>query len=595
MRKARQIRGADRAAARGVYCLMLFTRGLACTSLAWGLVLGLVAARDADAQGVGPPGEERRPPLPAFDETPPEARRPILPPTPLAGPEATPGAPSGPRVLVRGFRIRGSSVFDDAELREVLAAYNGREIGSEELVEIRDALTRHYVEAGYVNSGALIRDQSLEDGIVEIQVVEGRLAAVQVSGQSHFREGPLRDRIMSGLRIPLDVSALESNLQLLQQDPRIARVYAQLLPTEQRGDALLVVRIEENSAVHLDLEASNYAPVAFGGYRGLVRLTHENLLGFGDTLETRYLGAEGLQRVGLGYDVPLTARGTLLEMSGEYSHARVVEEPFDTLDIKTDYYAAHVGVTHPLYRSPRTQLRAGFDFDWRRADTCLGVLEDLIGCDPFDFTDSGATGGKTAVSALRFTTDFQHVERNQVFAARSVLSVGVPVLGARGGGVTPDGEFVAWLGQLQWAGRFDPWGLQAIFRTDLQFANDGLPTLERIPVGGHASVRGYRENELVRDQAVISSLELRLPVWRLEGRPIVEVAPFFDFGYSNNIGRPTPGPATLASVGLGLRVYPHRSLEMLVYWGHQLESVPSHGSADLQDDGVQFRVDWRPF
>ena len=40
----------------------------------------------------------------------------------------------------------------------------------------------HYVEAGYVNSGALIPDQEVRDGVIEIQIVEGRLADVVVNG-----------------------------------------------------------------------------------------------------------------------------------------------------------------------------------------------------------------------------------------------------------------------------------------------------------------------------------------------------------------------------------------------------------------------------
>ena len=48
----------------------------------------------------------------------------------------------------------------------------GRPISSEELLAARDAVTQHYVDAGYVTSGAVVPDQKLEDGLVRIQVVE---------------------------------------------------------------------------------------------------------------------------------------------------------------------------------------------------------------------------------------------------------------------------------------------------------------------------------------------------------------------------------------------------------------------------------------
>jgi hemolysin activation/secretion protein len=191
-----------------------------------------------------------------------------------------------------------------------------------------------------------------------------------------------------------------------------------------------------------------------------------------------------------------------------------------------------------------------------------------------------------------------------VLAARSQLSIGLPILGATdrdipasalgvGGLRQPDGNFVAWLAQLQWVRRFQPWGVRTIARVDAQLASDALPSLERFPVGGHLSVRGYRENQIVRDQGVVVSLELRLPFEPFEGRAgLFELAPFADYGYANNRRNPTPHPDDLASVGIGL-LWSLGPVEAQIYWGHQL--VDSDTSGDLQDDGVQFRVGVRVF
>jgi hemolysin activation/secretion protein len=206
----------------------------------------------------------------------------------------------------------------------------------------------------------------------------------------------------------------------------------------------------------------------------------------------------------------------------------------------------------------------------------------------------------------------------QVIAARSMFSFGLDVLGATqkncvdgavGGtpcGQVPDGTYFAWLGQLQWARRFDAlWGVETVFRTDIQLSNRPLLGLEQFAVGGHATVRGYRENQFVRDQGVVSSLEVRIPVWSsVEGRPIVQLAPFFDVGRSWNSGRPTPSPETISSVGIGLRWAVTRFLDAQLYWGQNLKNaktsgtpqgenpggLPAGSSHDLQDDGVQFSL-----
>ena len=560
------------------------------------------AAGPALAQPFDRPAQER-PPLPSYEE-PPEARPQLeLPELP----EPEPAIPGGPRVLLRAVEIEGSTVFDEQDFGPLMAPWIGREISSEDLVALRDAITGLYVEHGYLNSGALVPDQDLADGVVVIRVVEGRLANVEVSGTRHYRPSVLARRVELGAAAPLDVAKLEESLQILQQDPRIERVHARLRPGEAPGDAVLELRVEEARRWLLELGADNWANPAFGGAQGEVHARDENVLGFGDALGARFRIAEGIWRVDGGYDFPVSARGTLLHVGGELSDSKIVEEPFSELDIETRYRSVQIRVEHPVVRTLNTQLRLGLAGDWRRARTQICAFEDILGgCDPFAFPGSGADtdDGRTTVSALRMTQELVRRDLDQVIAARSMLSIGLPILGASDRDIPasaigladlrqPDGQFVAWLAQLQWARRFEPWGVQAIFRVDAQLASDTLPSLERFPLGGHLSVRGYRENQLVRDQGVVTSLEVRVPVSPWEGRlGLFQLAPFVDFGHATNRRNPTPKPENLASIGIGL-LWGLGPVDASIYWGHGFEKVDTSG--DLQDDGVQFRVGVRVF
>lgn len=128
-------------------------------------------------------------------------------------------------------------------------------------------------------------------------------------------------------------------------------------------------------------------------------------------------------------------------------------------------------------------------------------------------------------------------------------------------------------------------------RADLQLSDSPLLSLEQLSMGGALTVRGYRENTLVRDNGAIGSLELRLPVWRRpESAFSFVVAPFFDAGRSWNTDRPNDGPKTLLSVGVGGRfAFSHRA-QLQVYWGHPIKDVQTAGGAageyNLQDDGI---------
>ena len=199
---------------------------------------------------------------------------------------------------------------------------------------------------------------------------------------------------------------------------------------------------------------------------------------------------------------------------------------------------------------------------------------------------------------LRLIFDWADRQQNQVIAVRNPFSVGLPVLGAteHGGSGVPDGQYFAWLGQFQLAHRYANFhDVQMLFRADMQLAASPLLTLEQFGVGGAQTVRGYRENQLVRDNGFVGSLEFRIPVLHSEsGVSRLQFAVFGDFGASWNTDRPTPDPETLGSAGLGFRWDPTDTLHAQVYWAHPFTTIDVVGQ-DLQDEGISFQLYYQPF
>lgn len=538
------------------------------------------------AQAIERPSDERLE-LPEFEPpaevAPPVEVEPILPPLP---PPTAPSDPfaSGTGVFVKGYRIDGSTVFSADELARVVAPWSARRIRSEDLASVLNAITQLYFENGYVNSGALLPDdEDFEDRIVEIQIVEGSLSEIQVSGNRQFRDRALRNRIWPGATTPLQIQKLEQRIQILQQDPRIRKVEARLLPGDRRGEAILALRVEEASRFGADLRFNNYEPPSIGALAGQVETSVANLVGWGDAIRGQFTITEGLKRYRGRYELPFTRWGTRLSVDARYTDSKITESPFDSLDIENTFQSYQIGLWQPLYTSVKTEFEIGAVGDWRRSETTLGGTS-------FSFPDSGADDGETTASVLRFVADWLHRDRKQVIAARLQVSWGIDVLDATThNGNQPDGEFVAGLLQLQWARRFGSLGVEAIVRGDLQIADDPLLSLEQIAVGGYATVRGYRENQRVQDQGVVASAEVRIPVWRQRRWGVVQLAPFADFGHVwNHHDRPESRRKTLASVGVGLRWALPRYLSARIYWGQNLTSVQTSGN--LQDKGVQFQI-----
>ena len=78
------------------------------------------------------------------------------------------------------------------------------------------------------------------------------------------------------------------------------------------------------------------------------------------------------------------------------------------------------------------------------------------------------------------------------------------------------------------------------------------------------------------------------------GRPVLQLAPFFDIGRSWDKGgafreRGDESMKTLSSLGVGLRYAPSERMLAEIYWGGALRSVPDRGNG-LQNYGVHFRL-----
>ena len=539
--------------------------------------------------GFDPLGRPGPPPLPLPPaEPPPALPQPILPPLPEEPPA---GAPSFPqmRVFVRAIRVTGSTVFSQEDLTQITAPYVNRELTTEDLEALRLALTRLYIDAGYINSGAVLPDQTVRDGVITLQIIEGELSAIDITGNRWFRTNYLRQRLTLDLESPLNIAPLQERLQFLQQDARIARLDAELVPGVQRGESVLRLRIEEVNPFKVDLAFNNYQSPTVGAEIGLVTLTHQNLTGHGDILSMTYGRSQGIAiQVDASYTLPLTARDLTLILEYRRNDFTVIEDPFAPLDVQSDSETFSVTLRQPFYRTLRREFAVALTAEH------LYNATFLLG-EPFQFSP-GANRGQSTVTALRLALEWADRTADQALALRARFSVGIDALGAtiNNGGV-PDGRFVAWLGQARVLRRLTDWGLQGLARLDVQLASAPLLPLEQIAVGGRYSVRGYRENQLVRDNAVIGSLEARVPVVRnVAWADVVELASFVDVGTAWNTQLITLEPRTLYSIGLGVRwaltlakPLPLRS-EFELYWGVPLKHVKTQGG-NLQDHGLHLQ------
>jgi hemolysin activation/secretion protein len=549
-----------------------------------------------------------------------------LPVIPSDEPQAQPGSiATQPSVQVKGFRFQGNTVFKDAQLLQAPVTAGktvgnsvGPEVTTETLEDVRQALTRLYVNAGYINSGAVLPDQTVEDGIVTYQLVEGRLVDVNVAyidpkDPNHPRDrGRLRkqyilSRVRLGGQTPLNILRLKDELEVLRQNPNLTRVNAELRPGIAPGEANLDVQVGESNPYQLGLQISNRRSPSVGAEQVEILASDRNLTGNGDVLALRY-GVNtggfdawhwaGLDDYSIDYTIPVTPADTTLTFSYTRTDSLVVEAPFNDLDITSISDTVAVTVRHPFYRSPNIEFAMFLSQGWRQNRT------KLLG-ENFSFSP-GAVDGESEVAPIRFGQELTTRSQADALALRSTFSFGTKYLGAteHADPDLPDGQFFSWLGQAQYVRRVQPslkkfftpadasrpladW--QLVLRGSAQVSTDALLPIEQFAVGGIDTVRGYRENQIVRDNGVAGTVELHIPiVTTVSGNRIVEVIPFVDLGYGDNVN-PPHNAEFLPSIGVGLQYTPNERVTAQLYYGYALRNVDRE-TDNLQDVGIHFNL-----
>ena len=527
-------------------------------------------------------------PEPAPPESFPE---PVLPIPEMAPRPDRPGLrPDGlpATVQVERFEVVGSTVFSPEELAAMTAKFLQQgPLTFQDLLAAADAITQHYLEAGYITSGAFLPEQKIEAGVVKLQVLEGGLETIEVTGTRGLSPGYVRSRLAVATKTPLNRERLIEALQLLQRDPLIETLSTELSSSPEPGLSRLKVEVKEARSFYVEAFLDNGRSPSVGSFRRGVRIRSWNLSGWGDRAEATYSNTDGSNGLNLSYSRVLNPYNGTLSVAFGVTSSDVIEPPFEVLEIESDSRFYEVTLRQPLIQNPNQEFALGLTFSRQESET---ELLDI----PFPLSAGADEDGRTRVSALRFFQDLTLRDEWQVFSLRSQFSLGLDAFGATLNDDRPDSRFFAWRGQVQWVRLLAPDTL-FLLQGDIQLADGSLLSLEQFGLGGLDRLRGYRQDFLLTDNGIFASAELRIPVFRAsDGSGTIQIAPFLDFGTGWNAGSADPDPSTLLSAGLGLRAQFSDRLTARFDWGIPIVSVDS-SDRTWQENGLLFSMNYTLF
>ncbi|WP_445291742.1 ShlB/FhaC/HecB family hemolysin secretion/activation protein [Calothrix sp. 336/3] len=392
-----------------------------------------------------------------------------------------------------------------------------------------------------------------------------------------------------GVGKPLNRDRLLEALKLIQVNPLIESISAELSSGSRPELSFLDLKINEANTFRVDVFADNGRAPSVGTFRRGISISESNTTGFGDRSFLKFTNTDGSNAYDFSYALPVNPRNGEITLGVGFSNTSVVEPPFaGRIDVNGDSNYIDVGFRQPLKQSSTEEFAVGFNFSHQESKTRIFEVG-------FPLSEGADDNGITRINALRFVQEYTKRDEKQVFALRSQFSIGLGWFNSTVNKDAPDGRFLSWRGQSQYVRLLAPDTLFLV-RSDLQLASRALVPLEQFGVGGLQSVRGYRQDQLLTDNGFYASTEVRFPILRMkEIKGLLQFVPFFDFGVGwNGSGKQNPDRNAFASVGAGLQFQIDDRFNARLDYGIPLTDVKS-GDRTLQEQGLYFSVNYRLF
>jgi len=497
----------------------------------------------------------------------------------LAAVLAVPGYAQDDAFDIVRFQIEGNTLLPDAEVQRAVAPQLGTKRVYGDIQKALEALEQAYRRAGYSTVQVYVPEQELTGGVVRLQVTEGVIGKVVISGNKYFDTGNIR-RSLPALqegRAP-NLRQMSEDIQLSNDSPA-KQLEVTLGVGEEEGKVDAKVVVTEDKPQRVFMTADSTGTAATGRSRVGVAYQHANLFNRDHNLTLAYTGSP---------DAPAGVKVDIFSIGYRI--------PFYTLGDSLDFIYGKSGVNTPS-STPTLGAALGivgkgdvFGLRWNHHFARRGEYTSklIYGLDYKYINSRCTTNGEPAsiepptppiASCVPYTTrplsltysgqrlsPGQALDYNVGIAHNLALgSSYTNVDGATdrysyltGGNRSTREDFnILRLGGSYLKAFQNDW--QARVAASSQYGGNPLVAAEQFGLAGSTAVRGFTERAAATDSGYFVNAEIYTPELAKKGesRGSLRLLMFYDFahGYNHNVpsGSLTPTKIGLASVGAGVR------------------------------------------
>ncbi len=485
---------------------------------------------------------------------------PTTPAPPAASAITAPKAPSpsvepAPGEVVftlNNIVLSGNHIYTTGQLAPLYQKELRTIISLPELKNIVQDITNFYRNHGYILSRAVLAPQIVKGGVIHIQIIEGYIDHIKVTGDVKNTGSLLLAYTQPLLNVrPTTMAQLEKYLRIANEIPGV-QVKAVLEPSTTHLGASTLNLVATLKRVDASLTYDNHGTVYLGPQQLTGTIAINSLIRPGDTTQLTYLNTtnnKALHYIDVSHQTPIGSHGLTLTVGGNRSETApgLNLQTLDTRGTADTYYTS---LQYPLIRSREQDLTLDTGFSYVDSKTTLFGNTTTLYNDEIRPIKIGGTYrlsdsfNGTSVSAA-------HIERGLGIMGADTDSSSPTA--SRFGATGVFTKLTAQISHLQpISNRFS-----LLATTTGQYTLNPLLSSEQFGFGGSQIGRGYDPSELLGDQGLAGSLELRADLYpeflKLQN---IQLYSFYDIGKiwnKNSSVSDTPANQSAASAGLGLR------------------------------------------
>lgn len=510
---------------------------------------------------------------------------------------------------VTRYVVEGNTLFTQTKIDAVLNKHLGAGRQMQDLEQARSELEKAYHEAGYPTVLVAVPEQSVEQGTVTLQVVEGRLVDIKVTGNEHFDRYRLLEKLPS-LKIGevLYEPAFAKELRDLQVNPD-RKVAPVLKPGPEPGTVSLELKVKDRLPVHGKIEADNRGPITTPVNRLIAEVQHTNLFGGDEILTVNSVQTPtdwgAVQNYGASFVYPVIWPSHYLAVYASKSQSKSVlagsSLSVGSGDVAIAGNATIAGFRYnfPIFTGTESTQQLSLGMDYKRLEKTEGQFP-------------GGLGTVTVLSPVQYTpmsVGYSGLFPDRLGLSKATATVKGYVAGMIPGGGKEDfggdpndpfgkpgnragatGTFAVVQSGLD---RTQPLGgdFTLALHVDGQWASQPLIPAEQYFAGGMDTVRGYLNFETAGDHALRGRAEVTTPevltvpvdrIWQrknsAEWNLRVRLAAFYDGAqlWVRNAQVGQNDRFRLEGTGFGVRVkFPKDAGELKVDQGWALQPTPT--------------------